>query len=112
MLGLAVLCVFLAAGVPFTRADAVTLKVASANAAADGYRIFMRRQGQGYDYNRPVWTGAAGTFTISDLEPGVTYFFVARAFKGDVQSPNSKEVSYTAVDRRPPKPAGTGLPNQ
>ena len=90
----------------------MTLKVASANAAVDGYRIFMRRQGQGYDYSRPVWTGPAGTVAISDLEAGVTYFFVARAFKGDVQSPDSNEVSYTAVDRRPPKPTGIGLSNQ
>ena len=89
-----------------------SLQVDPTNDAVDSYRFFMRRQGQLYNYDRPAKSRTGVIATIIGLDPGVTYYFVARAFKGDDQSANSNEVEYLAVDRRPAKPTGIGLSNQ
>jgi hypothetical protein len=112
MLALALITAFMTIRVAVCRADQVTLQVDPSDGAVDGYRFFMRRQGQSYDYDRPAKTRTGGICTIAGLEPGVTYYFVARAFKGDDESGDSNEVKYLAVDRRPAKPTGIGLSNQ
>jgi hypothetical protein len=71
----------------------VTLAWDTSKSACDGYHLFMRDSGQAYDYSSPVWSGTATTCTISQLEEG-TYYFVARAYKEDIESINSNEVEY------------------
>ncbi len=65
----------------------------------DGYKVFMRVQGQGYDYNSPVFQGDAGSCTITGLNLDVQYFFVARSYRdidnGSIDSENSNEISYS-----------------
>jgi chitinase len=65
----------------------------------DGYKVFMRVQGQSYDYNAPVFQGDAGSCTITGLNLDVQYFFVARSYRdidnGSIDSENSNEISYS-----------------
>ncbi len=70
----------------------------------DGYRIYMRIEGQAYDYSKPAWQDTALQCTIADLAPGVSYYFVARAYRGSNESGNSNEVGYLARDNIPTKP--------
>ncbi len=80
-----------------------------------GYRVFCCEQGQAYDYNDPAWEGWIDpdpdepwknevnkdnpSCTI-DLEGGVTYCFVVRAFDtSENESSNSNEACWT-----PPPP--------
>ena len=63
----------------------------------EGYRIFMRADGHSYDYNTPAWDGAQTACTISDLDDGVTYHFVARAYNASaMESEDSEEVTRYA----------------
>lgn len=81
----------------FTLAQAsdVTLAWDPNDPAPDGYRLFMRQDGQVYDYSSPAWQGTDTQATLSDLSEGVTYAFVCRAFVGDQESGDSNEVVYT-----------------
>jgi chitinase len=77
----------------------VTLQWDANNPVPDGYRLFQRLAGDAYDYAAPAWTGTANTCVITDLTPGVSYYFVLRAFQGSDVSGDSNEVQYTpAVD--------------
>ncbi len=75
--------------------------------APAGYAVFVRQDGQSYDYSDAVWEGTETSCTISGLEDGTVYYFVARAFDlyGD-QTENSNEVCYTQQIQEPP--AGDG----
>lgn len=86
----------------------VTLAWDANDPAPDGYRVFMRIEGQGYDYNSPAWQGTATSCTVDNLQEGLTYYFVARAFAGDAQSGDSNEVFY-AVPAYPALPTGISL---
>jgi hypothetical protein len=63
----------------------------------DGYRLFQRKAGQSYDYSNPIMTfGAEDTSAkVLNLEIGTLYYFVLRAFAGDMESGDSNEVGYT-----------------
>ncbi len=66
-----------------------------------GYRIYVRQEGQSYDYSNPAWEGTETTCTIYDLDDETTYCFVARAFDtSDNESGDSNEVCHTP--NRPP----------
>lgn len=73
-----------------------------------GYRIFCRQQGQNYDYENSAWEGTATTCTIPNLNDGVIYCFVARAFDTNAnESSDSNEVCTTEPqppDTTPPAP--------
>ena len=60
----------------------------------DGYKVFARKAGQAYNYSQPNWQGAATTCTINNLLNQTEYYFVARAYKGSLDSANSNEVHY------------------
>jgi len=73
----------------------------------DGYRIFYRFDGQGYDYARPAWQGPELTCWIRNL-PDTRIRFVARAYNAAGESGDSNEATYTPTS--PPvmaKPTGT-----
>jgi chitinase len=64
-----------------------------------GYKVFMRIQGQDYNYNVPVYKGDAGSCTITGLNLDVQYYFVARSYREinneSIDSDNSNEISYS-----------------
>lgn len=85
-------------------AEQIGLRWDANDPAPEGYRIFMREEGQSYDYDNPVVCVGLETgdipssmtaVTIAGLKQGVTYYFVVRAFEGDLESADSNEVSYT-----------------
>jgi len=78
----------------------VTLQWDTDNPAIEGYQVYGREEGQNYDYDAPWWQGDS-TFdqcTIDSLDESKTYFFVVRAFVGDVVSDDSNEVRYPYPD--------------
>lgn len=67
----------------------------------EGYRIFTRVDGQSYDYDNPtvckdLETGdipsSMTSVSIDTLSYDVHYYFVVRAFEGDLESADSNEV--------------------
>ena len=60
----------------------------------NGYRLFMRAEGQTYDYTNPEWTGSDTTCTVTNLADGVQYYFVVHAYVGADESGDSNEVGY------------------
>ncbi len=98
----------------FSFADAtVTLAWDANDPAPDGYRLFLRQEGQSYNYAQWAYEGPATTCTLDTLAEDVTYYFVVRAFMGQDESGDSNEVSFRY---EPPVPqdytisatAGTG----
>ena len=63
----------------------------------EGYRVFVRQANQSYDYGRPSWNGNTTTCTIDNLDNGTTYYFVVRAYDGELESVNSNEVNTTTA---------------
>jgi chitinase len=74
----------------------VTLQWDANNPTPDGYNLYQRVYGQAYNYSSPVNpSGITGTtFSVDNLQAGVTYFFVVRAFVGADESGDSNEVQY------------------
>jgi chitinase len=93
---------YLLVAFPLVVSAAVTLQWDANDPAPTGYNLFQRRDGQSYDYVTPVNTEViSGTsYIVDNLQPGVTYYFVVRAFVGSDQSGDSNEVAYAepAVD--------------
>jgi len=59
----------------------------------EGYMLFVREEGQSYDYANPDWTGPENRTTV-ELTEGTLYYFVVRAYEGVLQSPDSLEINY------------------
>lgn len=94
---IAVTCYYMLIACPLVVSAAVTLSWDANSPAPEGYNLYQREAGQAYDFSSPVNTeGITGTsFPVNDLQPGVTYYFVVRAFDGSTMSHNSNEVAYT-----------------
>jgi hypothetical protein len=45
-----------------------------------GYRLYLRRDGEFFDYDHPEWEGPEPTCTVRDLDEDTHYYFVVRAF--------------------------------
>ncbi len=75
----------------------VTLQWDANTPAPDGYNLYQRVQGAAHDYAHPVNTsGITGnSYTVGNLTPGTTYYFVVRAFVGAQESGDSNEATYT-----------------
>ena len=69
----------------------------------DGYRVFIRTEGEHYDYSKPSWIGPKPAAIIDSLEFNLRYYFVIRAFFGSLESPDSEEVSVKIYHSIPPK---------
>lgn len=71
----------------------------------DGYKIFMKAEGQAYNFSSPVYNGTAKQFPVENLEYDVQYSFVARSYvisdSETIDSDNSNEITYT---RSAPEP--------
>ncbi len=65
----------------------------------DGYNLYLRVEGESYDYDQPVNEDLIldSTTTVVDLEEGVRYFFVVTAVVGDEESGDSNEVEFLAL---------------
>lgn len=77
-----------------------TLDWDTSGSGAQGYYVFGREEGQDFDYDEPWWQGD-NTFsecTIDELEEDKTYYFVIRAYSGDVVSADSNEVRFSYED--------------
>ncbi|WP_372679925.1 hypothetical protein [Desulfosarcina sp.] len=77
-----------------SQAAQVTLTWDPNDPAPDGYSIYLRAEGQAYDYSQPCWTGYGTIATVYGLEENVAYFFVVRAFVGVQESADSIEVKF------------------
>lgn len=73
----------------------VTLRWDANDPAPAGYRVFVHEAGSSYDYDHPIWEKSLTTCTLTGLTEGVTYYFVVRAYEGELESVDSEEVSYT-----------------
>ena len=88
-------------------AASVTLEWDPTSQTIDGYRIFMRIEGQNYDYDNPTWQGKDTTCSMDGLEGGNVYYFVARAYRDTLESPDSNEVRH-----QPPVPTASAGDDQ
>lgn len=73
----------------------VTLQWDTTDPVPDGYHLYMRLNGEAFNYSSALWSGSATTYQVQDLTPGTTYYFVVRAYVGDEVSSNSNELAYT-----------------
>jgi len=68
-----------------------------------GYRIFVRAEGDNYDYGQPDWEGTDTTCTLYGLLDDTSYYFVARAFDtSENVSGDSNEVFFEFIENTPP----------
>lgn len=82
----------------------------ASSSPVDGYRIFLKENGQEYDYQNPTVEVAGITLTaqVKNLDIGKQYFAVCRAFKGSAESVDSDEVIFTV----PPVPVKVEIPDR
>jgi len=73
----------------------VTLAWDAPDTTPEGYRVFVRESGQSYNYATPIWAGNQTQCTLISLTEGTTYYFVARAYEGDLESADCNEVRFT-----------------
>lgn len=45
-----------------------------------GYRVYLREEGESFDYDRPEWEGIDLSCTIRDLDDDTHYYFAVTAF--------------------------------
>ncbi len=86
-------------------ADSVKLSWDPNSPKPTGYRVYQRTQGQAYNFNRPVWTGSYSTATVKNLNENTQYYFVVRAYSGNLESANSNEVAFKSAPSASPPPS-------
>ena len=90
---LAFFCIGLLTTIP-AEAASVTLAWDSVQPAPEGYRVFVRKANQAYDYSRPTWQGTTLSATVNNLQDYTEYYFAVRAYQGYQESTNSNEIRY------------------
>ncbi len=86
----------------FSIAAQVTMAWDPNDPTPEGYRIYQRTEGQAYDSTQPVWTGPDTTCTVDNLNDDIIYYFVVRAYVGEIESGASNEISFLS-----PSPSAT-----
>lgn len=61
----------------------------------EGYRVYVRKEGETYNYASPNWTGSETSCVIS-VKKGETNYFVVRAFYGETESNDSDEKRFNS----------------
>ncbi len=89
-----------------SQAAQVTLAWDPNDPAPDGYRVFLHKAGETYDYAAPAWPLAGDnpqstTCTINSLDADTEYYFVVRAYMGDDVSGDSNEIIYRTEVQTP-----------
>lgn len=84
--------------VTVAQAAQVTLAWDQNDPLPTGYRLYQRN-GEAYDYTRPVWQGTGTTYTL-EVPDDLQTAFVVRAYKtlnitGGIESGDSNEVVFT-----------------
>jgi hypothetical protein len=69
----------------------------------EGYRVFIRLEGEAYDYTQPAWQGTETNAVMDGPLFGQTHYYVVRAYDGNLESVDSNEVSYTNTSVSIPK---------
>ena len=90
----------------------VTLQWDAVNdASVSGYRIYLRVEGESYDYDWPEWQGTSTQHVVPDLDEDTVYFFVVRAFdQSGNESVDSNEVQFAYNGASPsPSPESPSL---
>lgn len=82
-------------------AATITLEWIENDPDAQSYRLFQRTEGEAYNYSKWIYFGSDTSFTVENLQDGVTYFFVVRAYNTDAESSDSNEIEYTPDDSNP-----------
>ena len=70
----------------------------NASSGSDGYRMFVRKAGYGYDYDVPYWEGPFTTCVLFGLPLNTDLYFVVRAYNEYGESGDSNEVLYEGID--------------
>lgn len=73
------------------------------NPSASSFRLFQRNAGEPYNYSNWIYSGPDTSFTVDNLQEGLTYYFVVRAYSAGAESVDSMEIKYTA-DATEPEP--------
>ena len=102
LISIIVVLLFMALAPTAVQAASVSLRWDHNVPKPEGYRVFMRKSGQAYDYQNSHWEGSATSCKIIGLEDFTNYYFVVRAYEGGLESPDSEEVQ--TID------ASTGAP--
>jgi hypothetical protein len=76
------------------QAGEVTLAWDPNDPAPNFYCLYLRTEGQVYDYTQPCWSGTGTSTTVYNLSYDMTYHFVVRAQIGSTQSADSNEISF------------------
>ncbi len=79
-------------------AATVTLEWIKTDPDTLNYRLFQRTDGEAYNYSNWIYSGSNTSFTVENLQNGVTYFFVARAYSADAESFDSNEIAFKSDD--------------
>lgn len=75
----------------------VTLQWDAVNdASIAGYCIYLRVEGDSYDYDWPEWQGTSTRHEVPDLDEDTVYYFVVRAYDASGnESVDSNEVRFS-----------------
>jgi hypothetical protein len=105
---LAACCSLLALFPAVALAATVTLAWIENDPDAQSYRLFQRTDGEVFDYADWIYSGSNTSFTVNNLENGVTYFFVVRAYNAQTESSDSNEIEFTVGGSDPSSGSGDG----
>lgn len=77
-------------------AASLNLEWIESDSDATSYRLFQRTDGESYNYSNWIYSGSDTSFEVENLQDGVTYFFVVRAYNANAESSDSNEIEYTS----------------
>ena len=59
--------------------------------APEGYKVYVRKDNEKFDFDNPRWKGNSSSCVITGLKYNTNYHIVVTAYKGDIESKPSKE---------------------